>query len=76
MRADALTILSDQVMDTRSTYDGGPRVRAKDRSRLPYRSKMGKPHDMSRKAIVVITFAAFSVWIATWVVSNIKRNDT
>jgi hypothetical protein len=32
MRADALTILSDQGMDTRSTYDGGSRVRAKDRS--------------------------------------------
>jgi hypothetical protein len=32
MRADALPILSDRVTDTRSTHEGGSRVRAKDRS--------------------------------------------
>ena len=76
MRANALTILSDQVMDVRSTHDRGSKVRAKDRSWLPYRSKMGKPHAMSRKAKVIITFAAFSIWIAPRVVSNMERNDT
>jgi hypothetical protein len=68
MRADALTILSDQVMDTRPTHDG-------DRSRLPCRSKVGKQHDSSTKAIVIITFIAFSVYTCGRM-SNIERNDT
>jgi hypothetical protein len=68
MRAHALTIFSHQDMDTRSTHDGGSR----NRSRLPYRSKVGKQYYSSTKVIVIITFVALSVYTCGRVVYRKK----